>query len=85
MPDVNTGDAPVRDWGEAGSTFLQWKGTDVCMDVVCLCGDQFHVDSYFAHAVRCPHCGKVMQFGTQVAVREAPSDWDGEVVATAQP
>lgn len=39
--------------------WIQWKGTDVCMDVYCKCGDQFHIDSYFAYHVKCPSCGTV--------------------------
>lgn len=36
--------------------FVQWKGTDVCMDFHCDCGAQCHFDGYFADAVKCPHC-----------------------------
>ena len=36
--------------------FVQWKGTDVCMDFYCDCGAHCHFDGYFADAVKCPHC-----------------------------
>jgi hypothetical protein len=36
--------------------FLQWKGTDVCMDFYCDCGAHCHFDGYFAYVVECPHC-----------------------------
>lgn len=39
--------------------WIQWKGTNVCMDVYCACGEQFHIDDEFAYHVKCPHCGKV--------------------------
>ena len=39
--------------------WIQWKGTNVCMDVYCECGEQCHVDASFAHHVKCPHCGAV--------------------------
>jgi hypothetical protein len=39
--------------------WVQWKGTEVCMDVHCACGAHLHVDASFAYAVGCPHCGKV--------------------------
>jgi len=38
---------------------VQWKGTDVCMDLQCECGAHSHIDSYFAYHVKCPVCGKV--------------------------
>jgi len=28
--------------------WIQWKGTDVCMDVRCSCGNHGHVDADFA-------------------------------------
>lgn len=38
--------------------FVQWKGTDVCMDFYCDCGEQSHFDGYFAYVVTCPACGQ---------------------------
>lgn len=80
MRDANTGHAPVRDYPEPGSTFIQWKGTEVCMDLVCLCGKSFHVDDEFTYAVRCPYCSRVLRLGTQVAVAEADDSYSGVVV-----
>lgn len=39
--------------------WIQWKGTDVCMDVYCECGRHFHIDADFAYHVKCPKCGAV--------------------------
>ena len=42
--------------------WVQWKGTDVCMDVLCICGAHGHVDSDFPYFVRCngkEGCGRV--------------------------
>lgn len=37
--------------------WIQWKGTDVCMDVRCeRCGMSSHLDSEFAYFVECPGC-----------------------------
>lgn len=37
--------------------FIQWKGTDVCMDFTCECGAaDLHFDGYFAYVVQCPNC-----------------------------
>lgn len=39
--------------------WIQWKGTDVCMDVYCLCGAHTHIDAEFLHYVQCSRCGRV--------------------------
>lgn len=36
---------------------VQWKGTDVCMDIYCKCGHHSHIDCDFTYAVKCPACG----------------------------
>lgn len=38
---------------------IQWKGTDVCMDVHCSCGEHTHVDASFAYIIKCGACGKL--------------------------
>jgi hypothetical protein len=57
--------------------FIQWKGTDVCMDFYCVCEKQFHIDDYFAYAVQCPHCEKKYELKSRVEVRDLPEDWNG--------
>ena len=39
--------------------WIQWKGTDVCMDLNCKCGELSHIDAEFAYNVQCPFCGTV--------------------------
>ena len=39
--------------------WVQWKGTDVCMDVYCACGHHSHIDAGFAYNVECPACHRV--------------------------
>lgn len=39
--------------------FIQWKGTDVCMDIHCKCGHLSHIDGEYAYNVKCPKCGTV--------------------------
>lgn len=39
--------------------WVQWKGTDVCMDVYCKCGAHFHIDGDFTYHVKCPRCATV--------------------------
>ena len=45
--------------GDVPHGWIQWKGTDVCMDVYCQCGHHSHVDAEFAYHVKCPVCGAV--------------------------
>jgi hypothetical protein len=53
------------------SAFIQWKGTDVCMDFWCDCGAHCHFDGYFAHAVKCPHCDAVWEMPFMLFPRRA--------------
>lgn len=60
--------------GTDAKMFIQWKGTDVCVDFHCPCQpDEIaysaHFDGYFAHFVLCPGCGSVYEMGTQVRAR----------------
>ena len=55
--------------GSDASMFIQWKGTDVCLDFTCACGATGHLDTDFAYFVECPSCGAVYEMGTQVIVK----------------
>lgn len=39
--------------------WIQWKGTDVCMDVYCVCGEHSHIDADFVYYAECPACHRV--------------------------
>lgn len=41
------------------SGFLQWKGTDACIDIKCKCGNLFHEDAEFLYKVKCDACKTV--------------------------
>lgn len=56
--------------GSEASMFIQWKGTDVCLDFRCPCGGGGHLDGYGAYSVRCPDCGRAFDLGQQVLARE---------------
>lgn len=53
--------------------WIQWKGTDVCMDFRCPCGAPTHVDASFVYFVRCSGCRKVYELSGFVEAREVPS------------
>lgn len=50
--------------------WIQWKGTDVCMDVRCLCGHQGHVDADFFYFYDCPACRRKYAVGQNVKLIE---------------
>ncbi len=51
--------------------WIQWKGTAVCMDVHCTCGEHTHIDDEFAYFVRCGACGKTWQCNPNIELIEA--------------
>lgn len=38
--------------------WIQWKGTNVCMDIHCTCGYHSHIDDDFTYYIRCPRCDR---------------------------
>ena len=36
--------------------WIQWKGTDVCIGLHCMCGYHGHVDAEFFYYYKCPKC-----------------------------
>jgi hypothetical protein len=55
----------VRTWATVSTSvtgtrnphvFVQWKGTDVCLDFFCDCGGGGHYDGDFAYGLRCSEC-----------------------------
>jgi hypothetical protein len=50
--------------------FVQWKGTDVCLDFYCDCGPDGggHYDGYFAYGVRCSACGRTWELPTDLTL-----------------
>ena len=42
-------------YGTQPHGWIQWKGTNVCMDIHCKCGMLTHIDADFAYHVKCPH------------------------------
>jgi len=52
------------------NNFIQWKGTDLCMDFHCECGTHNHYDGYFAYYVRCAGCGQVYEMDTKVKMKK---------------
>lgn len=51
-----------------GTGEIQWKGTNVCMDVSFPCGCNEHIDAGFAYYIECD-CGMLYQASTTIAFR----------------
>ena len=45
---------------------VQWKGTDVCIDIHCACGESSHYDGDFMYFFKCPYCGRVYEVNGHV-------------------
>ena len=56
---------------ERTHAFIQWKGTDVCMDFYCECGERCHVDDFFAYTVECPECKVIWEMPIYLFPRKA--------------
>lgn len=46
--------------------WIQWKGTDVCIDLHCTCGTHGHFDGDFMYSVQCNECGRKYAVGCNV-------------------
>jgi len=54
--------------------WVQWKGTDVCMEVYCKCGYHSHIDADFAYFVKCPQCGTVYMCNAHIELIEVEQE-----------
>jgi len=70
-------------WDDKPHGWVQWKGTNVCMDFHCDCGAVGHVDGLFAYHIKCGACGKVWEVDGHVFLREPGDDYSGECTLTA--
>lgn len=48
--------------------WIQWKGTDVCIDLHCACGTHGHFDGMFMYQVKCADCGQHYAVGSNVVL-----------------
>jgi hypothetical protein len=63
--------------------WVQWKGTQVCMDVHCKCGELTHVDAEFCYHVKCGKCGTVYMVNGHVELIELESEPEHQVQTTS--
>lgn len=50
--------------------WIQWKGTDACVDLHCVCGQTGHVDGEFMYQLICPKCGRKYLAGQEIKLIE---------------
>ena len=69
---------PDYDDRGAPNLFIQWKGTDLCADFRCSCGNGAHIcGESFVYAIKCSHCGKVWMTPHTVQLVEVPPGYTG--------
>lgn len=68
---IQAHDTDVRDKPHG---WIQWKGTDVCIDLHCACGHHGHYDGGFLYFYRCPACSARYALGMNVALIPLPDD-----------
>jgi hypothetical protein len=56
--------------------WLQWKGTNVCMDFYCKCGYHSHIDDDFTYNIRCPACKTVYHCNRHIEMIELEEEPD---------
>lgn len=81
-PEARVVHAPHPNPATDGETdvFIQWKGTDACLDFHCECGYDAHFDGLFAYKVECGGCGAWWEMPSTVYPRRC----DGNEMQTAK-
>lgn len=46
--------------------WIQWKGTDICIDLHCVCGHDGHFDGEFFYFFECPKCHRKYAVGENI-------------------
>lgn len=52
--------------------WIQFKGTDICIDIHCECGYHSHFDGYFMYYIRCPRCKLVWEANGHIQFHKSP-------------
>lgn len=60
--------------------WIQWKGTDVCCDVHCACGELLHFDGDFFYTFQCPYCQQYFEVGTHIPIYKVTAAEAGDNV-----
>ncbi len=52
------------------NAFIQWKGTDACIDLYCSCGNQEHLDKDFLYEWKCHKCKRLYKLDATIRLIE---------------
>lgn len=52
--------------------WIQFKGSNLCMDVHCVCGELTHIDADFLYHVKCGVCSRVYELSGFIEFKEVP-------------
>lgn len=63
------------------SANMQLKGTNICLDVYCVCGESTHVDGEFAHYVLCSKCQRLFEVSQDIKLVELTGEAKYKVIA----
>lgn len=63
-----------------GRGWVQWKGTNVCIDIHCPCGKVLHFDGSFFYFCQCPYCEKIFAVGQNVRLHAVPSELEEQAL-----
>ena len=63
------------------SAWIQWQGTQVCMDIQCACGRMSHVDAEFCFHVKCPSCGATYECDPHITLHKLDFEPEGTIEA----
>lgn len=56
--------------GSETDIFIQWKGTDACLELRCECGQTEHRDGMFLYHVKCIGCGSWYELPSAIHPRK---------------
>lgn len=65
--------------------WIQFKGTDICLDVHCKCGELTHIDGTFIYFLKCGACGATYELNGHIElVERVESEVSGNEIAITE-
>ena len=78
MEHLSLGETPANKVIKSGPHgWIQFKGTELCMDVHCKCGEMTHIDGMFVYFIKCGHCGAIYELNGHIELIERTDEPDG--------
>ncbi len=62
--------------------WIQFKGTDICVDLHCECGELSHIDGDFVYYYECPKCKAVWELDGHIKLYRVPTEHEEEIRKT---